>query len=163
MAFTRRSLAALGLSEEQVEKVMTLHGTSMSDFIPKSELQGKINEALEEAQKKAPVPDIKNSEDYKALQKEFDGYKHKIETSAELKKGGVKDKFIDQVFSLLEEGKPASEQLDAIKEKYDSQGRPSKKYIGEKATVAVNPENGNIVTVHGTHTKLLNKLKGEKK
>lgn len=47
--------------------------------------------------------------------------------------------------------------------KYDSQGRPSKKYIGEKATVAVNPENGNIVTVHGTHTKLLNKLKGEKK
>ena len=119
MAFTRRSLAALGLSEEQVEKVMTLHGTSMSDFIPKSELQGKINEALEEAQKKAPVPDIKNSEDYKALQKEFDGYKHKIETSAELKKGGVKDKFIDQVFSLLEEGKPASEQLDAIKEKYE--------------------------------------------
>ena len=75
MAFTRRSLAALGLSEEQVEKVMTLHGTSMSDFIPKSELQGKINEALEEAQKKAPVPDIKNSEDYKALQKEFDGSK----------------------------------------------------------------------------------------
>ena len=53
MAFTRRSLAALGLSEEQVEKVMTLHGTSMSDFIPKSELQGKINEALEEAKESA--------------------------------------------------------------------------------------------------------------
>ena len=46
--------------------------------------------------------------------------------------------------------------------KYDNQGRPSKKYIGEKATVAVNPDNGNIVTVHGTHTKLLNKLKGDK-
>ena len=47
--------------------------------------------------------------------------------------------------------------------KYDVQGRPSKKYIGEKATVAVNPENGNIVTVHGTHTKLINKLKKEER
>ncbi len=50
--------------------------------------------------------------------------------------------------------------LNVTDVKYDNQGRPSKKYIGEKATVAVNPENGNIVTVHGTHTKLLNKLKG---
>ena len=30
MAFTRRSLGALGLSEEQVDKVMALHGTSLS-------------------------------------------------------------------------------------------------------------------------------------
>lgn len=47
--------------------------------------------------------------------------------------------------------------------KYDEQGRPSKKYIGEKATVVVNPDNGNITTVHGTHTKLLRKLKGSVK
>lgn len=46
--------------------------------------------------------------------------------------------------------------------KYDSQGRPSKNYIGATATVSVNPDNGNIVTVYGTHTKLANKLKGEK-
>ena len=46
--------------------------------------------------------------------------------------------------------------------KYDVQGRPSKKYIGEKATVAVNPDNGNIVTVHRTHSKLAKKLKGGK-
>lgn len=52
MAFTRRSLGALGLSEEQVDKVMALHGTSMSDFIPKSELQEKIDQALTDAQKK---------------------------------------------------------------------------------------------------------------
>lgn len=51
MAFTRRSLGALGLSEEQVDKVMALHGTSMSDFIPKSELQEKIDLALADAQK----------------------------------------------------------------------------------------------------------------
>ncbi len=46
--------------------------------------------------------------------------------------------------------------------KYDGGGRPSVTYIGEAATVAVNPTNGNITTVHGTHNKLAAKLKGGK-
>ena len=119
MAFTRKSLAGLGLNEEMIEKVMTLHGTSMADFIPKSELKTKIDEALAEAQKNAPAPNIKDSDDYKALQASFDSYKKKIETSSELKKGGVKEKFIDNVYSLLTDDKPAAEQLDAIREKYE--------------------------------------------
>lgn len=119
MAFTRKSLAGLGLTEEMIEKVMTLHGTSMADFIPKSELKTKIEEAVAEAQKNAPAPNIKDSDDYKALQADFDRYKKKIETSSELKKGGVKEKFIDNVYSLLTEDKPASEQLDAIREQYE--------------------------------------------
>lgn len=119
MAFTRKSLAGLGLNEEMIEKVVTLHGTSMADFIPKSELKAKIDEAVAEAQKNAPAPNIKESEDYKALQASFDNYKKKIETSSELKKSGVKEKFIDNVYSLLTDDKPASEQLDAIREKYE--------------------------------------------
>lgn len=119
MAFTRKALAGLGLSEDAIEKVMTLHGTSMADFLPKSELKTKIEEAVNAAKQNESVPNIKESEDYKALQRDFDNYKKKIETSAELKKGGVKEKFIDNVFSLLEEGKPAAEQLDAIREKYE--------------------------------------------
>lgn len=119
MAFTRKALAGLGLNEELIEKVMTLHGTSMSDFVPKSELKSKIDEAVAEAQKNAPAQNIKESDDYKALQADFDSYKKKIETSSELKKGGVKEKFIDNVYSLLTEDKPASEQLDAIREQYE--------------------------------------------
>jgi hypothetical protein len=46
--------------------------------------------------------------------------------------------------------------------KYDSQGRPSIKYIGTNATVTVNPETGKIITVHGTHTKTVLKLGGKK-
>lgn len=115
MAFTRKSLAGLGLNEEQIEKVMTLHGTSMGDFIPKSELQSKIDEAI----KNAPAPNVKDTDDYKTLAGEFDNYKKKVETSAELKKGGVKDKFIDNVFALLEDGKPTNEQLVAIREKFE--------------------------------------------
>lgn len=119
MAFTRKSLAGLGLNEEMIEKVMTLHGTSMADFVPKSELKAKIEEAVAEAQKNVPLPDVKDSEAYKALETEFGNYKKKIETSAELKKGGVKEKFIDNVYALLTDEKPASEQLDDIREKYE--------------------------------------------
>lgn len=119
MPFSRRTLASYGLTEEQVEKVMTLHGTSMADFVPKADVKAQIETAVADAKKNAPAPNIKESDDYKALQASFDSYKKKIETSSELKKGGVKEKFIDNVYSLLTEDKPAAEQLDAIREKYE--------------------------------------------
>ena len=43
--------------------------------------------------------------------------------------------------------------------KYDSLGRPSLQVIGEKATIAINPEDGNIISTWPTHTKLARKLK----
>ena len=129
MAFTRRSLTSYGLSEEQVEKVMALHGTSMADFVPKADVKAQIEAAVAEARKAAPAPDIKGSEEYKALQGEFDGYRRKVETSGELKQAGVKDKFIDAVYSLLEPGKPVADQLAEIHEQYeeyfDQQAEPN--------------------------------------
>lgn len=44
--------------------------------------------------------------------------------------------------------------------KYRADGLLSKTYIGRFATVAVNPDNGNITTVHGTHSKVVKKLTG---
>lgn len=137
MAFTRKALAALGLDEEKIEKVMTLHGTSMADFVPKSELAAKIEEAKTSALKEAPKPDVKESDDYKALQAEFDSFKRKVETASELKKGGVKEKFIDNVFALLTEDKPATEQLDAIREKYEEYFSPQ-----EQSQAAASPQFG---------------------
>lgn len=49
--------------------------------------------------------------------------------------------------------------LDFSNIKIDTQGRPSKKYIGEKATVAVNPDNGNITSTWPTSSKRAAKLK----
>lgn len=125
MAFTRKALAGLGLTEDAIERVMALHGTSMADFIPKSEVKDQIAAAVAEAQKGAPAPDIKGSDEYKNLARDFENYKKKIETSATLKKGGVKEKFIDNVYSLLEEGKPAEEQLSAIREQYEEYFTPN--------------------------------------
>lgn len=137
MAFTRKALAALGLDEEKIDKVMTLHGTSMADFVPKSELAAKIEEAKTSALKEAPKPDAKESDDYKALQAEFDSFKRKVETASELKKGGVKEKFLDNVFALLTEDKPAAEQLDAIREKYEEYFSPQ-----EQSQAAASPQFG---------------------
>lgn len=47
--------------------------------------------------------------------------------------------------------------------KIDTQGRPSKKYIGRSATVTVNPDNGNITTCYPTSSKVTDKLKGKTK
>lgn len=116
---------------------MALHGTSMADFVPKADVQSQIDAAIAQAQQNAPAPNIKESDDYKALQQEFEGFKRKVETSDELKKGGVKDKFLDNVFSLLEEGKPASEQLAAIREQYEEYFVPT-----EQPTVPSAPQFG---------------------
>lgn len=46
--------------------------------------------------------------------------------------------------------------------KYDSINRPSFNVIGEKSTVSINPKNGNVITAHKTHARVIKKLKGEK-
>lgn len=46
--------------------------------------------------------------------------------------------------------------------KYDSQGRPSKKYIGDYSTIAINPDNGRIITVYPTTKKRRSKIRREK-
>ena len=101
MAFTRRSLGALGLSEEQVDKVMALHGTSMSDFIPKSELQEKIDLALADAQKNAlQNVKVKETDEYKAVAEERD----MLRALGGDDFSSVKPKFRETVYKMLELG-----------------------------------------------------------
>ena len=119
MAFTRRSLAALGLNEEQVDKVMALHGTSMSDFIPKSELQERIDTALADAQKTAlQSAQIKETDEYKAVAEERD----MLRALGGDDFSSVKPKFRETVYKMLERGEnapPIPEQLKTVAEKYE--------------------------------------------
>lgn len=50
--------------------------------------------------------------------------------------------------------------VDGIK--YDNQGRPSKKYIGDYSTIVINPDNGRIITVYPTTRKRRRKIRREK-
>lgn len=52
-----------------------------------------------------------------------------------------------------------SKPLDVGGIKYNEQGKPSHKVIYDKVTLYVNPDNGNITTIHKTHTKTAKKLK----
>lgn len=118
MAFTRKSLAGLGLNEEMIEKVMTLHGTSMADFIPKSELKAKIDEAVAEAQKNAPATDVTQTDEYKAVANERD----MLRALSGDEFSTVKPKFRESVYKMLERGEgaaPIEEQLKGISEKYE--------------------------------------------
>ena len=52
--------------------------------------------------------------------------------------------------------------LDRSGVKLDSEGRPSVRIIGAKATVSINPDTGFITTVYPTHSKTARKLKERK-
>lgn len=119
MAFTRRTVAGYGLTDEQLEKVMTLYATSLSDYIPKAELQSKIDEALADAQKNAlQSAQIKETDEYKAVAEERD----MLRALGGDDFASVKPKFRETVYKMLERGEnsPAiAEQLKSVAEKYE--------------------------------------------
>lgn len=62
-----------------------------------------------------------------------------------------------------------SDEIDALKNpldvrpvKYDNMGRPSQRYIGNKAEVAINPETNKIVSVNPTSSRKAARLKRKK-
>lgn len=123
MAFTRKALAGLGLTEDAIEKVMALHGTSMADFIPRSELQDKINDAVAEAQKKAPSVDVTASDEYKSVVEERD----MLRALGGDEFSPVKPKFRETVYKMLdraEGAKPITDQLKAVAEQYEEYFTP---------------------------------------
>lgn len=136
MAFTRKALAGLGLPEEAVEKVMALHGTSMADFIPKSELQEKIDVAVDQARKSAPPADVTATDEYKAVAEERD----MLRALGGDDFASVKPKFRETVYKMLERGENApsvAEQLKTVAEKYEEYFNPT-----EQPTLAAAPQFG---------------------
>ena len=98
---------------------MALHGTSMSDFIPKSEVQEKIDQALADAQKNAlQNVKIKETDEYKTVAEERD----MLRALGGDDFSSVKPKFRETVYKMLERGENApaiAEQLKTVAEKYE--------------------------------------------
>ena len=124
MAFTRRTVAGYGLTDEQIEKVMTLYATSLSDYIPKTELQSKIDEALADAQKNAlQSAQIKETDEYKAVAEERD----MLRALGGDDFASVKPKFRETVYKMLERGENApaiAEQLKSVAENISQNQNP---------------------------------------
>lgn len=130
--FTRKALSDImaneGLTPEQrTEQVMSLYGRALDDgYISRSAAQTAqetaLNNAKEEWQKSIPKPNIKESEEYKALQGEFDAYRTMQTARTSEDFSAVKPKFFETVYNMVDRkdgAKPVKEQLEAIQKDYD--------------------------------------------
>ena len=130
--FTRKALSDImandGLTPEQrTEQVMSLYGRALDDgYISRSAAQTAqetaLNNAKAEWEKSIPKPNVKESDEYKALQGEYAAYKtmQTARNSDDYK--GVKGKFFETVYGMIDHAdgaKPVKEQLDAIQKDYE--------------------------------------------
>lgn len=130
--FTRKALNEImgneGLTPEQrTEQVFGLYGRALDDgYIAKGAAGQAQETALQNArtewEKGVKTPDPKESDVYKQLQAEYDGYKTMQQARTSDAYKGVKGKFFEQVYGMVDRGdgaKPVEEQLKGIREKYE--------------------------------------------
>ena len=114
-------------ADEKTERLFSLYGQALDDgYVSKSAAQASQNAAVEKAKADAlkdfKAPDAKESEEYKALQAEYDQYKAKQTARASEEFAGVKPKFFDAVYGMIDRAdgaKPVKDQLEAIRSDYE--------------------------------------------
>lgn len=119
--------------EERADQIFSLYGRSLDDgYVTKKAAEAAQNSAIETARKEwennQPKVNVLETEEYKKLQGEFDGYKAKMtaRTSDEFKE--IKPKFFDRVYDLIDRAdgaKPVSEQLAELKKNYEEYFNPA--------------------------------------
>lgn len=130
--FTRKALNEIMGNEEltpeqRTEQVFGLYGRALDDgYIAKTAAQQAQQTALENAkaewEKGVKVPDPKESDEYKQLQGQFDAYKQMQTARGSKEFEGVKGKFFETVYGMVDRkdgAKPVEEQLKGIREQYE--------------------------------------------
>lgn len=130
--YTREAVAAILGNEEltpkqKEDKLFALYGQAISEgYVSVSEAQTATQTAIAQAKSEwekgiKPV-DVKTTDEYKAIEKEFADFKDMTaaRTSEEYK--GVKPKFFERVYSMIdrsEGAKPVAEQMAGIKKDFE--------------------------------------------
>lgn len=130
--FKRADLKAQGLSDEQIDYIMTESGRSLSsNYVLSSDVQSKIDEAVKAV--KPTEVDPKTTAEYMELAHERD----MLRAIGGEDFASVKPKFREQVYGMLQTGegaKPIAEQLTGIQSKYEEyfvpQTQPTKPTFG---------------------------------
>ena len=130
--FTRKALNEImgneALTPEQrTEQVFGLYGRALDDgYIAKGAAtlaqQTALDNAKAEWEKGIKTPDPKESDAYKSLKGEFDAYKAMQQARGSKEYEGVKPKFFETVYGMVDRGdgaKPVEEQLKGIRESYE--------------------------------------------
>lgn len=121
--------------EQRTEAVYGLYGRALDDgYIAKTAAQQAQQTALDNAkaewEKGVKVPDPKESDDYKALQGEFNAYKAMQAARASEDYKGVKGKFFETVYGMVDRkdgAKPVTEQLADIRKGYEEYFEPEQR------------------------------------
>lgn len=69
------------------------------------------------------------------------------------------DRMLQRYVSFSDTKDALTNPLEIKKDKVDDKGRSSRKYVGEKTSVVINPATGNIITTHKTSSKTVKRLK----
>lgn len=130
--FTRKAVGAILTDEnltpeEKQERIFGLYGQALDDgYTSKSAAQATLNAAIEQAKadalKGAEKPNVKESEEYKALQGKYDADKAMWAARNSDDYQTVKPKFFETVYGMVDHAdgaKPIAEQLAGIQEKYE--------------------------------------------
>ena len=136
--FTRKALSEImgneALTPEQrTEQVFGLYGRALDDgYIAKGAAAQAQETALENAraewEKGVKTPDPKVSDAYKALLGEYDAYKQMQQARGSKEYEGVKPKFFETVYGMVDRkdgAKPVEEQLKGIRESYEEYFAPA--------------------------------------
>lgn len=133
MAFTRKFLTDHGVPEEHVDAIMAERNRTLTDYVPKDDVQKQIDAALAEAQKSAPAVDVTKSAEYIELL----GKTQKLEAFQTDDFANVKAPYKDIVWGKLdhaEKHKPYAEQLTELQSSmpdlFKSQEEPPKPQFG---------------------------------
>ena len=122
--------------EERADQIFSLYGRALDDgYVTRNAAEAAQNAAIESARKEweknQPKPNVLESDEYKKLQGEYEGYKAKQTALGSADFAGVKPKFRDRVYDLLDRAdgaKPVSEQLTELKTEYEEY------FISDQAT-----------------------------
>lgn len=123
--FTRSEIDKILTNEaldanEKKERIFALHGRDLDNgYVTKAQAEQMRDTAVEEAKKGFTAPDPKTSDEYKALQADYDAYKTRQNARTAPEYADVKPKFFDAVYSMLDQSKPIPEQIEKIRKDFD--------------------------------------------
>lgn len=136
--YSREAVAAILGNEEltpkqKEDKLFALYGQALSEgYISVTEAQtatqNAVKAAQEEWEKNKPKVNVLETPEYKELQGQFDGYKTRQEARNSADYAGIKPKFFDRVYDLLDHSdgaKPVTEQLADLKKDYEEYFNPA--------------------------------------
>ena len=131
MSFTRKFLIDNGVPEDKVDAIMAERNRTLTDYIPKDEVQAQIDAALKNVQPGQTDPTT--TDEYQQLARERDMLRAIGGDDFQ----AVKPKFRETVFGMLDRGEkapPLADQMKTISEKYEEyfakQEEPPKPQFG---------------------------------